>query len=331
MDLDRTSANTSLAVEVRGLAKRFGGVVAVDALDLEIGRGRCFGLLGPNGAGKTTTVSVLATLLRPDAGSVRVLGHDVVSERAAVRREIGIVFQEPSLDRELTAREQLDLHARLYHLAERRARVERALADAGLVADADRPVRGFSGGMKRRLEVARGLLHEPRVLFLDEPTLGLDVAARAAVWERLRVLRAAYDLTILLTTHSMDEADSLCDEIAIVDRGRVVARGTPEALKRGLGGDVILLGLDRAEGAETALAALEGVRSVVHDGGAGPAVAGHRLRVTVPDGSRRLAELLDAARPFGVIDVELHRPTLEHVFLHHTGHAFEPASPEGAA
>jgi ABC-2 type transport system ATP-binding protein len=330
MDVGRTSVNASLAVEVRGLVKRFGDVVAVDGLDLDIVRGRCFGLLGPNGAGKTTTVSVLSTLLRPDAGTVRVLGHDVVSERAAVRREIGIVFQEPSLDRELTAREQLDLHARLYHLAGRRARVDRALDDAGLVADADRPVRGFSGGMKRRLEVARGLLHEPRVLFLDEPTLGLDVAARAGVWERLRTLRAAREMTLLLTTHSMHEADSLCDEIAIVDRGRVVARGAPEELKRALGGDVVLLGLEHAEGAEAALAAIAGVRAVVEDG-ATPGVAGHRLRVTVPDGSRRLPELLDAARPFGVIDVELHRPTLEHVFLHHTGHAFEPIRPEGVA
>jgi ABC-2 type transport system ATP-binding protein len=331
MDEGRTSADRSPAIAVRGLSKRFGDVVALDGLDLEIARGRCFGLLGPNGAGKTTTVSVLATLLRPDAGSVRILGHDVVSERAAVRREIGIVFQEPSLDRELTAREQLDLHARLYHLPERVACVKRALAEAGLEADADRPVRGFSGGMKRRLEVARGLLHRPRVLFLDEPTLGLDVAARAGVWERVRALRTAGDVTVLLTTHSMEEADGLCDEIAIVDRGRVVALGTPEALKRGLGGDVVELGLERGDGVEAVLGAVAGVGRVIRDLAPVTAVPGVRLRVTVAEGSRRLPALLEAARDFGVIDVALHRPTLEHVFLHHTGHVFEPATRDGSA
>jgi ABC-2 type transport system ATP-binding protein len=323
------AATEAAAVRVRGLAKRFGDVTALDGLDLEIARGRCFGLLGPNGAGKTTTISILATLLRPDEGSVAVLGHDVVTERAAVRREIGIVFQEPSLDRELTAREHLELHARLYHLPERAMRVARALREAGLEADADRPVRGFSGGMKRRLEVVRGLLHSPRVLFLDEPTLGLDVAARAAVWERLRALREAGDVTLLLTTHSMEEADALCDEIAIVDRGRVVAQGTPEALKVGLGGDLVQLGLERAEGAEAALAAVEGVTRVARDPDPGRDATGIRLRVTVAQGSRRLPALLEAVRGFGVIDVTLHRPSLEHVFLHHTGHVFEPSREEG--
>jgi ABC-2 type transport system ATP-binding protein len=313
-----TTAESSKVVEVRGLSKRFGDVVAVDGLDLDIERGRCCGLLGPNGAGKTTTVSVLATLLRPDAGTVRVLGHDVVRERTAVRRQIGIVFQEPSLDRELTAREQLDLHARLHHLPQPAQRAERALAEAGLSEEADRPVRGFSGGMKRRLEVARGMLHEPRVLFLDEPTLGLDVAARATVWQRLRALRAAGDVTVLLTTHSMEEADALCDDLAIIDRGRVVARGTPAALKRALGGDIVQLRLERTDGAEAALAGVEGVSAVALD--PGPDV---RLRVTVTDGSRRLPALLEAVRSFGVTDVELHRPSLEHVFLHHTGRVFE--------
>lgn len=320
MDAGRTTAEGRPAIEVHGLVKRYGDVVAVDGLDLEVPQGACFGLLGPNGAGKTSTLSILATLRRPDAGRVLVLGRDVATDRAAVRRDIGIVFQEPSLDRELTAREHLDLHARLYHLDDRAARVGRALQEAGLAADADRPVRGFSGGMKRRLEVARGLLHRPRVLFLDEPTLGLDVAARAAVWSRIRALREGDGVTILLTTHSMEEADALCDGIAIVDRGRVVVSGAPEALKRALGGDVVRLELERDEGAAEALGRVEGVQRVSRE--AGDTV---RLRVTVADGPRRLAALMDAARPFGIREASLTRPSLEHVFLHHTGHAFDAA------
>ena len=311
------------AIVARDLVKRFGQVAALDGLSLRVARGSCFGLLGPNGAGKTTTVSVLTTLALADAGSAAVLGHDVVAERALVRRELGLVFQETTLDPELTAREQLDLHGRLYHLADRRKRVGEALALAGLEADADRPVRGFSGGMKRRLELVRGLLHRPRILFLDEPTLGLDVAARAGIWEELRRLRRTGEVTLFLTTHSMEEADALCDSLAIVDRGRVVAEGPPERLKAALGGDVVVLTLERAEPRDEILAslgALSGVTRVTHEGvESGEGV----FRIVVANGPQRLPELLYAARPFGVREVLLHRPTLEHVFLHHTGHPFE--------
>jgi ABC-2 type transport system ATP-binding protein len=311
------------AIFARGLVKRFGPVVALDGLSLRVARGSCFGLLGPNGAGKTTTVSVLTTLALADQGNALVLGHDVVSERAEVRRSLGLVFQETTLDPELTAREQLDLHGRLYHLEKRRERVEEALALAGLAGDADRPVRGFSGGMKRRLELVRGLLHRPRVLFLDEPTLGLDVAARAGIWEELRRLRRTGDVTLFLTTHSMEEADSLCDVLAIVDRGRVVVEGPPERLKAALGGDVVVLRLERGAAKDEVvgkLAALPGVTRVTHDGvDPGNAV----FRVLVANGPQRLPELVYAAQPFGVREVLLHRPTLEHVFLHHTGHPFE--------
>jgi len=315
------------AVEAVGLVKHYGDVVALDGLDLTVERGRFFGLLGPNGAGKSTTVSILATLATPTAGRARLLGRDVVTERAAVRRDVGLVFQETTLDRELTAREQLDLHARLYHLDERPRRVREALAGVGLERDADRPVRGFSGGMKRRLELARGLLHRPRVLFLDEPTLGLDVAARAAVWERLRALHASGEVTIFLTTHSMEEADALCEEIAIVDRGRLVTRGAPSALKAALGGDVVRLALGRPQGAAEALARVPGVARVEPEADD----TQERLRVTVAEGPRRLAQLLEVARPFEVLEVELHRPSLEHVFLHHTGRAFERDGPGAAA
>ena len=307
------------AIDATGLSKRFDDTTAVDGLDLTVAAGSFFGLLGPNGAGKTTTVGLLTTLVAPSEGSARVLGRDVVTEAAAVRRDVGLVFQESTLDPELTAREHLDLFARLYHLADRTPRVKEMLSLVGLADVADRPTRGFSGGMKRRLEIARGLLHEPRLLFLDEPTLGLDVAARAQVWDHLKTLRQRGGVTIFMTTHSMEEADALCERVAILDRGRVVVEGTPEALKASLGGDAVCLDLERAGDAAACLSRQEGVRGVVRENDGEPA----RFRVTVSDGPRRLAALVDAARPFGIREVTLHRPSLEHVFLHHTGHAFE--------
>jgi len=312
------------AIEAEALVKRFGDVTALDGLSLRVAQGICFGLLGPNGAGKTTAISILTTLLRPTAGRARLLGRDVVAERAAVRADLGLVFQEPVLHPDLTAREQLDLHARLYHLSDRARRVGDALALSGLEADSNRPVRGFSGGMKRRLEIVRGLLHAPRVLFLDEPTLGLDVAARATIWDALRALRRDGRCTLFLTTHSMEEAEALCDRVAIVDRGRVVVEGTPAALEAALGGDVVWLALERPEGAAARLAALEGVARVAEE--AGRDASPTRLRVVVAEGPRRLPALLDAVRAHGVLEVELQRPTLEHVFLHHTGHVFEDAA-----
>jgi ABC-2 type transport system ATP-binding protein len=307
------------AVEARGLVVRYdrsGGVTALDGLDLEVARGAFFGLLGPNGAGKTTAIGVLTTWLAPSAGRARVLGRDVVAERAAVRRDVGLVFQESTLDPELSAREHLELFARLYHLAGARARVGEMLALVGLEAEADRAARLLSGGQKRRLEIARGLLHRPRVLFLDEPTLGLDVASRSAIWEHLRALHASGGTTIFLTTHSMEEADALCQEIAILDRGRRVVSGSPEALKSALGGDVVEIRLERGDGAQERLRCCAGVQQVAL---AGPS----HLRITVHDGPRRLAALLEALSGLGVLEVHLRRPTLEHVFLHHTGHAFE--------
>jgi ABC-2 type transport system ATP-binding protein len=308
------------AIQVRSLVKRFREVEALRGLDLDVPRGAFFGLLGPNGAGKTTTVGVLTTLLRPTSGTARLLGRDVVAERDRVRSDVGLVFQESTLDPDLSSREHLDLYARLYHLPDRRRRVRELLALVGLEERAEHPARQLSGGLKRRLEIARGLLHAPRVLFLDEPTLGLDVVARAAIWDHLRALHAAGETTIFLTTHSMEEADTLCQEIAIVDQGRRVAGGSPESLKAALGGDVVRLLLERGDGAAAQLERLAGVRAVVCES---DALGCHALRITVTDGPRRLAELVDVARPFGVREVAMQRPTLEHVFLHHTGHAFE--------
>ena len=308
------------AIEVRALAKRYGDHTALAGIDLDVPRGICFGLLGPNGAGKSTTVGVLTTLLSPTSGSAFLLGRDVVRERAAVRRQIGVVFQEPALDPELSAREQLVLHARLFHLDAPAARASDWIERLGLGEHADRPVRKLSGGLRRRVEIARGLLNRPGVLFLDEPTTGLDVAARARIWDELRALRRSGETTIFLTTHSMEEADALCDAIAIVDKGRIAAAGSPNALKAALGGDVVTLVLERPRDAIAALEAQPGVSRVVADG-EGPGA----LRVTVADGSRRLAALLECARGAGIVEVDLRRPSLEHVFLHHTGHAFEEA------
>ncbi len=310
------------ALLVRGLVKRYGDVRALDGLDLEVPQGAFFGLLGPNGAGKTTTLGILTTLIPPTAGRAELLGLDVVGERRRVRAEVGVVFQESTLDPELSAREHLDLYARLYHLDSPRARVAETLEAIGLEEDADRPTRGLSGGLKRRLEIGRGLLHRPRVLFLDEPTLGLDVAARARVWEHLRALHATGRTTLVLTTHSMEEADALCETLAIVDGGRLVATGTPDALKAALGGDVVRIVLETGDGATERLAAVEGVAGVVAEAG-DPETDGTAFRVTVADGPRRLADLIERVRPLGVREVTLHRPSLEHVFLHHTGHRFE--------
>src|SRR5262249_44775081 len=196
------------AIEVRGLVKRYGATPALAGIALDVPRGICFGLLGPNGAGKSTAVGVLTTLLTPTAGSVFLLGCDVVRERAAVRRQIGVVFQEPALDPELSAREQLTLHARLFHLDAPARRAAHWIQRPGLTDPADRPARTLSGGLRRRVEIARGLLNRPGVLFLDEPTTGLDVAARAVIWDELRALRRSGETTLFLTTHSMEEADA---------------------------------------------------------------------------------------------------------------------------
>ena len=316
-------STTNPAIEVRGLEKRYGDHTALAGIDLSVSRGACFGLLGPNGAGKSTTVGVLTTLLSPTAGSATLLGHDVVRERAAVRARLGVVFQEAALDPELTAREQLRLHARLFRLEAPAAVADSWIERLALREHADRPVRKLSGGLRRRVEIARGLLNRPGVLFLDEPTTGLDVAARAQIWDELRRLRDSGDTTLFLTTHSMEEADALCDEIAILDDGRVRVTGPPERLKSELGGDVVTLRLRRAEPViESRLGTLAGVQRVSRDELEGDVV----FRVTIRDAPQEMARLLDVVPTADVLAVDLQRPSLEHVFLHHTGHAFEEAA-----
>lgn len=284
---------------------------AVDHVDLDIKSGEVFGLLGPNGAGKTTTLGMLVTLLRPTSGTARVGGADVTADPASVRRRVGIVFQDPSLDTLLTARENLALHGRLYGVppGELVARTDEMLTLVGLLPRADDLVKTFSGGMKRRLELARGLMHRPEVLFLDEPTLGLDPATREHVWSYIRELRERSGTTVVLTTHYMEEADSLCDRIAIIDHGRIVALDTPKALKSSLGGDLVTLTGVEAKARE-AIAALPFVKKVEE--------RGEQLVLTVKDAPLNLAKIVQSAGD--VREVEVRPARLEDVFLALTGH-----------
>ncbi|MBW7915297.1 MAG: ATP-binding cassette domain-containing protein [Trueperaceae bacterium] len=225
------------AIDAEGLGRRYGAVVAVDSVTLRIGVGEFFALLGPNGAGKTTTLHMLTTLVRPTAGRASVMGFDVVRQAHEVRRVLGMVFQDPALDERLTARENLQVHAVLYGIGrrDRRGAIERALAWAALTDAGDRAVRSFSGGMKRRLELSRALMHSPSVLFLDEPTIGLDPQGRRHLWERIAALREG-GMTVLMTTHNLPEAEA-CDRVGIIDAGRLIAIGAPDELARAHGGD----------------------------------------------------------------------------------------------
>jgi ABC-2 type transport system ATP-binding protein len=304
-----SSTDISPAIAVERLTRRFGDLVAVDHVDFSVGRGEVFGFLGPNGAGKTTTISMLTTLLRPTEGSARIAGHDVERDAAGVRRAIGIVFQEPSLDERLTARENLEFHAVLYGMprANRQARIDEALRLVDLEERADHQVEQYSGGMRRRLEIARGLLHIPAVLFLDEPTLGLDPQSRRSVWEHIRKLREETGVTIFMTTHYMEEAE-FCDRIAIIDRGRIVALDTPEGLKDLVGGDVVIVTAPD----------LQAVQDYLAEQSLDASRRDSEIRVEVDDGARFIPRLV-RGYPGEIDGASLRRPTLDDVFLKLTG------------
>ncbi|MGA7836236.1 MAG: ATP-binding cassette domain-containing protein [Acidimicrobiales bacterium] len=297
------------AIEVGELTKRFGDLVAVDGINFTVARGEIFGFLGPNGAGKSTTIKMLCTLARPTEGRARVAGLDVVTQATQVRRHIGLVFQESTLDDQLTAEENLRFHAVLYGIPSRQvnARITRVL---NLVALSDRRrdlVSTFSGGMARRLEIARGMLHTPTVLFLDEPTVGLDPQTRALIWEDIHQLQEVDGVTIFLTTHYMDEAEN-ADRIAIIDHGSIIASDTPDRLKASVGMDTVSL---ETANDDVALAALERAGYKVERIDEG-------LTVFVDDEEVAVGPIV-AAATVPVHTVRAHRPTLDDVFLHYTG------------
>jgi ABC-2 type transport system ATP-binding protein len=304
------------AIEVAGLRKSFGEVEAVRGVDFDVATGEVFGFLGPNGAGKTTTINMLCTLAKPTGGGARVAGYDVVRERDDVRRHIGLVFQDPTLDGYLTAVQNLRLHAELYGVESALvpARMRQVLEMVGLWERRDGSVRTFSGGMRRRLEIARGLMHSPRVLFLDEPTIGLDPQTRSSIWSYINLLRATEDITIFMTTHYMDEAE-VCDRIAIMDEGQIVALDTPEALKARVGADRVRIQTEDDEAALAALAERFDVEAQMAEGA---------VTFFVPGGEQFVPRLF-AELGIAIKSVSVSRPTLDDVFMSYTGKTIRDA------
>lgn len=302
------------AVQVNELTRTFGSLVAVDRISFTIEQGEIFGLLGPNGAGKTTTLAMLSTMLDPTTGSAAIMGIDIEKDQDGVRKAIGIVFQDQSLDEELTAWENMDFHGRLYRIPKetREQRIDELL---NLVELSDRKndiVKTFSGGMRRRLEIARGLLHHPQVLFLDEPTLGLDPQTRNHLWQYIEVLAQEKNITIILTTHYMEEADRLCNRIAIIDHGKIVALDTPARLKDSIGGDVVTIQSPDSGKIATTLAAPWISRIETHD---------EEVRITLVNAEQHISTIVTFLNEekIPITSISVHKPTLEDVFLSFTG------------
>jgi ABC-2 type transport system ATP-binding protein len=321
--------NDTNAVDVRSLRRTFkGDIEAVRDIDLSVANGEVFGFLGPNGAGKTTTVRMLCTLLPPTSGSASVAGIDVVADPAAVRQRIGVALQEIGLDPVQTGRELLELQCGLYGItgADARARAQELLVLLGLTDAADRRTKTYSGGMKRRLDLASALVHSPEVLFLDEPTTGLDPASRLTVWDEVRRINGA-GTTVFLTTQYLEEADRLCDRLAIIDAGEIVADGTPERLKAEMGHDVVTLALDGADPAatEAAVQGLPGLERIVAEP--------DQLALYVEDGAGSIAEIVRRLDRAGIRvgAIATSRPTLDDVFLQATGRRLEGAEEREAA
>ena len=316
------------AIEVEKIVKRFGEFTAVNGISFAVEGGEIFGLLGPNGAGKSTLIRMLTTLLPPTSGTARVGGFDIVARADDVRRAIGVIPQAMTSDLELTVRENLLIHAKLYGVGrEKRKRLIAELLEAvELTKWADTPVKNLSGGMRRRAEIARGLVHEPRIFFLDEPTTGLDPVSRTAVWEMLERIKSSRDLTVLLTTHYMDEADKLCDRIAIVDHGELVALDAPMTLKASIPGKNVLevsFGATPADW-ETRLRALPGVENVV--------ARDHVVRLASTNGPATTLALMEAAERAGVAvqSLSVQSTSLDDVFVHYTGRALRDTAHDAA-
>ena len=306
-------------IETKNLTKKFEKMTAVDNLNLQINEGEIFGLLGPNGAGKTTTLLMLVTLKPPTSGTAIINGYDIIRQADKVRKSIGIVFQDPSSDEILTGYENLKLHGWLYDMPDdlREDRIKEVLQLVELTDRKNDRVKKYSGGMRRRLELARGLMHHPKILFLDEPTLGLDPQSREHIWEYIENLAKEKKMTIIITTHYMDEADKLCDRLAIIDKGKIVVLGSPKQLKKDVGGDIIRLKAKTLD--VDVLKNLPYVKNISPCDG--------EICLTLEDASSHLQEILKLV---GKIDsVEIRSPTLDDVFLHYTGRAMREGSPEG--
>ncbi len=304
-------------IQTKDIHKSFGEIQAVRGVSFDVAAGEIFGFLGPNGAGKTTTINILCTLVPPDSGQALLAGFDVVKQPEKVRSSIGIVFQDPSLDERLTAEENLQFHGMIYGVpkVERKERISNVMNMVELWDRRHDIVKTFSGGMKRRLEIARGLMHHPRVLFLDEPTLGLDPQTRNRIWEYIRELRDRENITIFLTTHYMDEAEN-CDRIAIIDNGKIISLDTPAELKKMVGGDVITVSTSDNEAAAAQIAKGHGIESIVQDS---------KVVLEVPDGESFLPKLVRSIS-VSIDSISLRRPTLDDVFLKLTGHTIREES-----
>jgi ABC-2 type transport system ATP-binding protein len=302
-------------IETHQLTKTYGLIKAVDKLDITVESGEVFGLLGPNGAGKTTTVSMLCTILKPTSGSATVNGFDIVKEANKVRKSIGIVFQEPSIDDRLTGKENLYMHANLYGVpaSEQKERINRILKLVELEDRADDLLRTYSGGMRRRLEIGRGLIHYPKVLFLDEPTVGLDPQTRDHIWKYIRQLKEAEDITVVLTTHYMDEADRLSDRIAIMDHGKIVILDSPPKLKETLEGDVVTVKANNIDTLSDLVTKMLGLEK--------KQIVDSSLEITVRNGKAVMPRIMELATQNNIYveSIVLREPNLEDVFLHYTG------------
>ena len=302
-------------IETFDLTKKFNSLAAVDHVSFSVKEGEIFGFLGPNGAGKTTTIKMLTTLLNPTEGTAKVCGFDIIKNRNEVRQSIGVVFQEPALDTELTGKENLDFHARMYGLdrEKRVSRIEEVLRIVDLQDKKDVLVKYYSGGMKRRLEIARGLMHFPRVLFLDEPTLGLDAQTRRAIWEYIKKMNKEEKTTIFLTTHYMDEADFLCDRVAIIDHGRIIILDTIPKLKNAIGNDVITLSCSQLTKLKKRLEEEDWIKNIKqHDSS---------LTLGVERGEEKIPLIVEMAQKLDIRikSISVRKPTLDDVFLHFTG------------
>ena len=308
-----------MIIDTKDLTKKFGKFTAVDKLNIEIEEGEVFGLLGPNGAGKTTTISMLCTILKPTSGSAKVNGFDISSQPGEVRSSIGIVFQEPSVDDLLTGRENLEMHAMLYKIPQemRKKRIEEVISLVGLEDRADDITKVYSGGMRRRLELARGLMHHPKVLFLDEPTLGLDPQTREHIWKYIKKLSKEEDMTMVLTTHYMEEADLLCNRIAIMDAGKIVVLDNSANLKKRVGGDIVILKMDNPN--------LEKIRKLKFVTSAESKDGG--VEIVIKDVDKNLQKLLCEVGK--IKSVEVRPVSLNDVFIHYTGKEIRGGDEEG--